>query len=67
MTVAHIVQRTDVDLPGTRPLTPAEEAKACRCGHVALAHEHYRRGTDCAVCECTKFKRNERAGFLRRR
>jgi hypothetical protein len=66
VTVAHVVRRTDADLSGTRPRTPAEEAKACRCGHVALAHEHYRRGTDCAVCECRKYRRRPRGGFFRR-
>ena len=66
MTVAHIVPRTDVDLPLTRPQSPAEEAKACRCGHVQGTHEHYRRGSDCAVCDCTKYVRNGRSGFFRR-
>jgi hypothetical protein len=30
----------------------------CTCGHVDLAHEHYRRGTECAApgCRCTKFR-----------
>ncbi|MCW2528542.1 MAG: hypothetical protein JWM76_3402 [Pseudonocardiales bacterium] len=23
---------------------------ACVCGHIAEAHEHYRRGSDCAIC-----------------
>jgi hypothetical protein len=31
-------------------------AKDCRCGHSEGAHEHYRRGTDCALCQCPKFK-----------
>lgn len=22
----------------------------CQCGHLAEAHEHYRKGTDCGVC-----------------
>jgi hypothetical protein len=30
--------------------------QACRCGHPDRAHEHYRRGTDCALCACPKFK-----------
>jgi len=41
----------------------------CTCGHAALAHEHYRRGTDCALCTCPKFRagtaargRDERGG-----
>lgn len=30
----------------------------CVCGHSRSAHEHYRRGTDCALCSlegCAKF------------
>lgn len=65
MTVAHIVPRTDIDLPLARPQSPDEEAKACRCGHVVLAHEHYRRGTDCSVCECEKYSRQGRRSFFR--
>jgi len=30
--------------------------KECRCGHPGRAHEHYRRGTDCALCRCARFK-----------
>jgi len=32
----------------------------CVCGHARDAHEHYRRGTDCATCgpeRCPKFRR----------
>lgn len=32
----------------------------CKCGHVAHAHEHYRAGTDCALCECTVYRRRFR-------
>jgi hypothetical protein len=28
----------------------------CTCGHAAQAHEHYRRGSDCALCACAKFR-----------
>jgi hypothetical protein len=35
----------------------------CTCGHAARAHEHYRRGSDCALCTCPKF----RAGAVARR
>lgn len=31
----------------------------CQCGHPAEAHEHYRRGSDCAVCgpaDCNRFR-----------
>ena len=27
----------------------------CRCGHERLAHEHYRRGSECALCECPRW------------
>jgi hypothetical protein len=29
----------------------------CRCGHDKSAHEHYRKGTECSVCECARFRR----------
>ena len=31
-------------------------SQPCRCGHQARAHEHYRRGSDCALCECSRYK-----------
>jgi hypothetical protein len=30
--------------------------KGCTCGHGFDAHEHYRRGTDCALCGCPRFR-----------
>jgi len=30
---------------------------ACTCGHARDLHEHYRRGTDCALCSCPRFRR----------
>jgi len=27
----------------------------CRCGHGRDAHMHYRRGSDCALCECPRW------------
>lgn len=41
-----------------------ETGVACQCGHIEGAHEHYRRGTDCALCGCARFRR---ADHLRRR
>ena len=38
----------------------------CRCGHARNAHEHYRAGTDCALCRpgvCNRFKRASRFGL----
>lgn len=29
----------------------------CSCGHLREHHEHYRRGTDCALCDCRRFRR----------
>ena len=28
---------------------------ACRCGHDREAHEHYRRGSECALCDCERW------------
>jgi hypothetical protein len=28
----------------------------CTCGHSSQAHEHYRRGTDCGLCPCVRFR-----------
>jgi hypothetical protein len=38
---------------------------ACRCGHGADAHSHWRAGTDCSACGCGRFQR-ERATVVRR-
>jgi hypothetical protein len=37
-------------------------AATCRCGHERLAHAHYRHGSNCALCDCRRF----RVGLLRR-
>jgi len=29
---------------------------ACRCGHDKKAHEHYRPGSDCALCNCPRYR-----------
>lgn len=29
--------------------------RSCSCGHEKDAHEHYRRGSDCSSCGCTRF------------
>lgn len=34
----------------------------CRCGHDQLAHQHYRRGSECSVCtECLHYRSARRA------
>lgn len=38
----------------------------CRCGHAQIAHLHYRPGTDCAMCECARFRRGRTLRALRR-
>jgi hypothetical protein len=29
---------------------------ACKCGHGRAAHMHYRKGTECGSCDCSKFR-----------
>lgn len=51
--------------PAPRPAAPPEHppggpeavVRPCRCGHDTRAHQHYRRGTDCALCPCAKFRK----------
>jgi len=35
----------------------ATETIVCVCGHAQEAHEHYRPGSDCALCDCPRFRR----------
>ena len=35
---------------------PSLLSLACRCGHPREAHQHYRAGTDCALCRCLRFR-----------
>jgi hypothetical protein len=58
-------ERRDVpadDATGPAPVLPlvapsATDAATCACGHQREAHEHYRRGSDCALCDCPRFRR----------
>jgi hypothetical protein len=38
---------------------------SCSCGHGRQLHEHYRTGTDCALCSCARYHRPllRRLGF----
>ncbi|MGQ0574890.1 MAG: hypothetical protein ACT4RN_11895 [Pseudonocardia sp.] len=46
--------------------TPRSAAR-CRCGHGRDAHEHFRRGSDCALCGCPRYRSRYRSrGALRR-
>jgi hypothetical protein len=29
----------------------------CTCGHRHEAHQHYRRGSDCGLCDCARYRR----------
>jgi hypothetical protein len=47
--------------PVPAPPVPAGDAgPTCSCGHPRRAHEHYRRGSDCAMCGCGRFRRPRR-------
>ncbi len=35
-----------------------DTSPACACGHGKTAHEHYRRGSDCALCDCRRYHRS---------
>jgi hypothetical protein len=45
--------------------TPAATLKPCACGHGRQAHQHYRRGKDCALCSCTRYRRGLLSRWLR--
>jgi len=48
--------------------TPGEPPRRiCTCGHSRAAHEHYRQGTDCALCDCPRFRRSLLRRLLRAR
>ncbi|TCK21277.1 hypothetical protein [Pseudonocardia endophytica] len=42
--------------PSDAPPAPAPVTNPCRCGHDRDVHEHFRRGTDCATCDCARFR-----------
>lgn len=66
MAITHINPRSDA----TAIEPQAESATAtrsCQCGHVEGAHEHYRRGTDCALCPCARYRKPDRPGLRRSR
>ena len=55
-----------VDIEDVTVVKPAEfmgdsrrrepRRRVCLCGHPKQAHQHYRAGTDCALCTCTRLK-----------
>jgi hypothetical protein len=34
----------------------SRQTRFCACGHDRQAHRHYRRGTDCALCDCQRWR-----------
>ena len=54
---------TDGKQPGE---TPGGGGRLCVCGHAKQAHEHYRRGSDCALCHCGRYRRPLLIGRRRR-
>lgn len=43
---------------GTQQQNIPQSSDMCACGHEREAHEHYRRGTECAICDirdCSSF------------
>jgi hypothetical protein len=36
-------------------------AVPCRCGHDVTVHEHWRAGSDCATCSCTRYRRRRQS------
>lgn len=44
-----------VRIPAQRRLATTT-VRACRCGHPTDAHDHFRAGTDCSVCGCSRYR-----------
>ena len=36
-------------------MTNSARPLPCHCGHGRSVHEHYRPGTDCALCDCPTY------------
>ena len=51
------VQSPVPEIPAVQLSVPPPAAASCGCGHGRTAHEHYRRGSDCAFCACAKYRR----------
>jgi hypothetical protein len=39
-------------------MKPAGHSVPCACGHDHAAHQHYRYGSECALCECPRWRPN---------
>jgi hypothetical protein len=63
--VAHPLP-DDGGMPGVRDLgrhlvsapspVAGSLAKPCSCGHGKQVHQHYRAGSDCALCGCGRYR-----------
>jgi hypothetical protein len=42
--------------PARAPQAGLDEAPCSACAHGKQAHLHYRRGTDCALCACGRYR-----------
>jgi len=40
---------------GREIMTVADRIVLCQCGHGRDAHRHYRRGSECALCACSRW------------
>jgi hypothetical protein len=73
--VAHpLPNDSAVGVPGRRDLARhlvsapspvvASTGRSCTCGHGKQTHEHYRAGSDCALCGCGRYRRPLRRMLL---
>lgn len=55
--VSALADRSWSGTAGTGGAVKARPGRAvlCRCGHERLAHEHYRQGAECALCDCPRW------------
>ena len=54
---ATVPQQRTATGTATTGTGPVATGLACRCGHAADAHRHFRRGTDCSSCACGRYRR----------
>ena len=56
--VADVTGVVVIPRPRTAPeqVTELAGGQACRCGHGAEAHEHFRSGSDCSACGCATYR-----------
>lgn len=52
--------------PARAPQAGPDEALCSACAHGKQAHLHYRRGTDCALCACGRYRGRSLLGRLLR-